>query len=50
MIGDVNLYLKEDDDGKKVAEISIMIAEKYDQKQGKGFEAICLMLNYGKLK
>ena len=47
MIGDVNLFLREDD-GEKIAEASIMIAEKSSQKQGRGFEALCLMLNYGK--
>lgn len=46
MIGDVNLFLRRDD-GKNIGEISIMIAEKFGRRQGKGFEALCHMLNYG---
>ncbi|XKL63871.1 hypothetical protein PGB90_006235 [Kerria lacca] len=46
MIGDVNLYLS-NIDGKKIAECGIMIAENSARGQGKGFEALALMLKYG---
>lgn len=49
MIGDVNLYLS-NIDGKKIAECGIMIAENSARGQGKGFEALALMLKYGKIK
>lgn len=46
MIGDVNLYLSTHE-GMKVAECGIMIAEDSARGQGKGLEALLLMLNYG---
>ena len=37
IIGDVNLFLSEDD-GHKIAEVEIMIAESSARGQGKGIE------------
>lgn len=46
MIGDVNLYLN-DQDNPKAAEIEIMIAEPKHRSMGKGKEALFLMMRYG---
>lgn len=47
MIGDVNLYLSVQDD-IKVGECGIMIAENNSRRQGKGLEALLLMLRFGR--
>ncbi len=47
MIGDVNLYLNTSEE-RKTAECGIMIAEESARRQGKGLEALLLMLKYGK--
>ncbi|KAK7590622.1 hypothetical protein V9T40_002235 [Parthenolecanium corni] len=46
MIGDVNLYLSVQND-VKVGECGIMIAENDARGQGKGMEALLLMLRFG---
>ena len=60
MVGDVNLFLSEEDDQEEEnkslkhnrdcpqqAELNVMIAEKAYQRQGMGREASCLMMMYG---
>lgn len=58
MVGDVNLFLSQEDDDSdeeedlpserpKQAELNIMIAEQGYQKRGMGKEASCLMMIYG---
>lgn len=46
MVGDVNLFLSTDDEGKKCAEVDIMIAEAAFRRTGCGREAVRLMLWY----
>ena len=50
MVGDTNLFLqkfeKEQNDGL-FAEVEIMIAEKLERGKKFGYEALCLMINYG---
>jgi RimJ/RimL family protein N-acetyltransferase len=46
MIGDVNIFLSCDDEGRKCAEIDVMIAEPLYRREGCGREAILLMLWY----
>ena len=50
MIGDTNLFLQkfesEENDGY-FAEVEIMIAEKVQRGKKLGYEALCLMINYG---
>jgi RimJ/RimL family protein N-acetyltransferase len=48
MIGDVNLFLNKDDEGNRVAEIDIMIAEHEFRRSGCGREAVKLMIWYAK--
>jgi RimJ/RimL family protein N-acetyltransferase len=45
MIGDVNLFVNEED--PTAAEIEVMIAEKCYRRQGYGREALSIMLAYG---
>lgn len=47
LIGDTNLFLCDDPEGRKVAEAEIMIADKNYQGQRLGWEAMLLMLDYG---
>jgi RimJ/RimL family protein N-acetyltransferase len=47
MVGDTNLFLTCGDDGEKVAEAEIMIAEESARGKRLGWEAACLMLAYG---
>ena len=47
MVGDANLFLSTSDDGEKVAEAEIMIAEVAARGRGLGKEATALMLDYG---
>ena len=46
MAGDVDLFLSEDDDGVKAAEINIMTAEERSRRKGLGREAMLLMMHY----
>jgi len=48
MIGDVNAYLsdKEDEPGKCIAELEVMIAEKSARRKGFATEAIQLLMKY----
>lgn len=48
MIGDTNLYFNNLDE-PQTAECEIMIAEKKARGQRMGWEAMILMLRYGKL-
>ena len=48
MIGDVNLFLNEQDD-RCSAEIEIMIAERTARRHGLAMEALCTFLRYGTL-
>ena len=50
MVGDTNLFLSTSDDGEKVAEAEIMIAEAAARGRGLGKEATALMLDYGASK
>ena len=50
MVGDTNLFLKEVETEQGVellAEVEIMVAEKLEREKKLGFEALCLMINYG---
>ena len=46
MIGDVNLFLNDQDD-IHCGEIEIMIAEVTARKKGYGIETLCTFLRYG---
>ena len=47
MVGDTNLFLSRGDDSTVSAEVEIMIAEKWARGKKLGWEAICLMMDYG---
>ena len=47
MIGDTNLFFHDSEDGKKLAEAEIMIAENNARRKRRGWEAMLLMLRYG---
>ncbi|KAJ9578518.1 hypothetical protein L9F63_005247 [Diploptera punctata] len=47
MIGDTNLFFHDSEDGKKLAEVEIMIAENSARRKRRGWEAMLLMLRYG---
>ena len=50
MIGDTNLFIQKFETEEKdafVAEVEIMIAEKVERGKKLGYEALCLMINYG---
>ncbi|KAI8365212.1 GNAT domain-containing protein [Radiomyces spectabilis] len=46
MIGDVNIFLNDRDDDLTFGEIEIMIAEEGYRRQGRGLEALRLMMAY----
>jgi hypothetical protein len=48
MIGDTNLFLHHSEDSTRLAEAEIMIAEKSARRKRRGWEAMLLMLRYGK--
>ncbi|KAG2221124.1 hypothetical protein INT45_004433 [Circinella minor] len=47
MIGDVNIFLNDQDDDPTFGEIEIMIAEESYRRGGKGLEALKIMMAYG---
>jgi RimJ/RimL family protein N-acetyltransferase len=47
MVGDVNLFLSQDDNDTSQAEIDVMIAEESYRGKGMGTEAVMLMMIYG---
>jgi hypothetical protein len=48
MIGDTNLFFLHSEDCVKLAEAEIMIAEESARRKRRGWEAMLLMLRYGK--
>lgn len=48
MIGDTNLFLYHSEDCTRLAEVEIMIAENSARRKRRGWEAVLLMLRYGK--
>lgn len=49
MVGDTNLFLRRDnDDGENLAEVEIMIAEKAARGRRLGWEAVAMMMRYGR--
>jgi hypothetical protein len=48
MIGDTNLFFYHSEDCVRLAEAEIMIAEKSARRKRRGWEAMLLMLRYGK--
>ena len=48
MIGDTNLFFFHSGDCVKLAEAEIMIAEESARRKRRGWEAMLLMLRYGK--
>jgi len=48
MIGDTNLFLFYSEDCVQLAEAEIMIAEESARRKRRGWEAMLLMLRYGK--
>ena len=49
MIGDVNIFLNDQDDDPTFGEIEIMIAEESYRRGGRGLEALKIMMAYGKV-
>jgi RimJ/RimL family protein N-acetyltransferase len=47
MIGDINLFLIEDEDCGLGAEVSVMIAESAFRGKGCAKDAVRMMMNYG---
>ena len=50
MIGDTNLFVRKAESECEIeylAEVEIMIAEKLERGKKLGWEALCLMINYG---
>jgi len=48
MIGDTNLFFFHSEDCVQLAEAEIMIAEESARRKRRGWEAMLLMLRYGK--
>jgi hypothetical protein len=49
MIGDTNIFFRKNDDDQLIGETEIMVAEKTLRGGGRGWEAMLLMMHYGKI-
>lgn len=49
MVGDTNIFFHKNDNGQLIGETEIMVAEKTARGGRRGWEAMLLMMRYGKI-